>query len=274
MSIDELLKTEDQKTFSELTKSIIETRVRSYLDDKKAEISEDLLQEAEEEPEAETELKQDSAEIALDPRLEKEIFIDSFDVAGKRVVLKSLGLGRTKPVVAYIDEKRWEIFSGPKIAKREARRHIKRGKLVKENIDGKFEGFMLEEDTKPSKSDLSKWIKKNKRKYDNGTEAAYAMSDMFDIEDELEKPNSWIWKQLRQTFGESFDFTTILQNTTKLNDGTKINLDKSMIERISLVYDMLEQSNKEKFTASLFIDKKNHKTIIEFVENQTKGISL
>ncbi len=138
MSINELLKSEDQKTFSELTKSIIETRVRSYLDDKKAEISEDLLQEAEEAPEDETELKQDSAEIALDPRLEKEIFIDSFDIAGKRVVLKSLGLGRTKPVVAYIDEKRWEIFSGPKIAKRETRRYIKRGKLVKENIDGKF----------------------------------------------------------------------------------------------------------------------------------------
>ena len=92
---------------------------------------------------AEAEVSVDSPEIALDPRLEKEIFIDSFEVNGKNVVIKSLGLGATKPVVVYIDDKRWEVFPGPRIAKREARRHVKKSSTM-ESVDDNFEAFLAE----------------------------------------------------------------------------------------------------------------------------------
>ena len=83
---------------------------------------------------AEAELTPDSAEIALDPRLEKEIWLDSFEIAGKSVKIKSLGLGPTQPVVVYIDDKRWEVFPGPKSAKNAVRRYIKGNIKIKENF--------------------------------------------------------------------------------------------------------------------------------------------
>ena len=129
----------------------------------------------------------------------------------------------------------------------------------------------LLEDTK---KEITTWLKKNKRKFDDGTEAAYALADKFDIEDELENPNNWIWRKIRNMFGESVDFGDILVNLTQLNDGTKIDLDESMIKRVNLVYGMLDRENQKRFAKSFIINKKNHNTIVEFVINKTKGIRL
>ena len=215
---------------------------------------------------AEAEASVDSPEIALDPRLEKEIFIDSFEVNGKNIVIKSLGLGATKPVVVYIDDKRWEVFPGPRIAKREARRHAKKSTTM-ESVDDNFEAFLAE--AVLTKSEVSKWINKNKRKFDNSTEAAFAVADEFGMEDELENEKHWLWGMLKKVYKESFDLDLFVD---KLMDGTTVNIDEMTAQKVKLVYDHLDESNKSKFREAFIINKENHNKVMKFVETQTKGI--
>jgi len=88
----------------------------------------DVHQEPKKTPEPKTEAKpeksEDDAEIALDPSLEKEFFMKAFEEGGKRVTLKSMGTGKTAPVVVYVDEKRWEMFPGPKAAEKAVKEYI------------------------------------------------------------------------------------------------------------------------------------------------------
>ena len=103
-------------------------------------VTEDLLREQEEddgvavaEPKAEKpatqakpEKTEDSAEIALDPKLEKEFYHSSFDIGNNSITMKTLGLGPTAPVVVYVNDKRWEVFPGPKKAEKATREYVQR----------------------------------------------------------------------------------------------------------------------------------------------------
>jgi len=222
---------------------------------------------------SQAELTPDSAEIALDPRLEKEIWIDSFEINGKLVVIKSLGLGVTKPVVVYIDDKRWEVFPGPKIAKKEARRHIKKGNIKKENLEYNFESLLKEESD--TKYKITKWFNKHKRKFDNGTEAAFAIAKEFDIEDEMENQKHWVWDIIKKTFKESNElsfFNIIESNKFKLLDNTKVEISSKLSNNIKNVYNVLTETNKCRFRNAFIINKENHNKIINFVKKQIKGI--
>ena len=231
----------------------------------------DFINEAEEKAPApapaEKEASVDSPEIALDPRLEKEIFIDSFEVNGKNIVIKSLGLGATKPVVVYIDDTRWEVFPGPRIAKREARRHVKKSSTM-ESVDSNFEAFLSEANIH-NKSEVQKWIQKNRRKFDNSTEAAFAVADEFGMDDELEDDKHWLWGMLKKVYKESFDLDLFVD---KLIDGTKVDIDEKTAQNVKLVYDHLDVANKSKFREAFIINKENHNKVMKFVEEQTKGI--
>jgi len=219
---------------------------------------------------AEAELTPDSAEIALDPRLEKEIWLDSFEIAGKSVKIKSLGLGPTQPVVVYIDDKRWEVFPGPKSAKTAARRHIKGNMKIKENIDVSFEVVLSE--ALDTKREVLKWLKKYKRKFETGTEAAFAVADEFGLENELENQKHWLWTYIKKMFKESVDFETLLSTTNKLVDGTKIKLDEKESNDTLFVYNLLDEQNKMVFREAFIINKNNHNKVINFVKEQMKGI--
>jgi hypothetical protein len=223
---------------------------------------------------AEAETSVDSPEIALDPRLEKEVFIDSFEVGESNVVIKSLGLGPTKPVVVYIDDKRWEVFPGPRIAKREARRHIKKGNISinKESLDVEFESLLSE--ALLTKSEVFKWINRNKRKFDNSAEAAFAVADEFGMEDELENEKHWLWSMLKKVYKESYEVPFLnMLNTgiVSIQDGTKIKIDPSQQENIKIIYNHLDESNKNKFREAFIINKENHNKVMKFVKEQIKG---
>ena len=75
---------------------------------------------------AKPEKTQDDAEIALDPKLEKEFYHSTFDVGENTVTLKTLGLGSTAPVVVYVNDKRWEVFAGPKKATKAVKEYLQR----------------------------------------------------------------------------------------------------------------------------------------------------
>ena len=61
----------------------------------------------------------------LDPEMEKEFFHSSFEEGDTLVTIKTLGVGRNKPVSVYLNDRRWEMFPGPKRAKTEAMKFVK-----------------------------------------------------------------------------------------------------------------------------------------------------
>ena len=113
-------------------KSIIASTILEAPEDEDEDKEDDVHQEPkktpEKTPEPKTESKpektEDDAEVALDPGFEKEFFVKAFEEGGKRVTLKTLGTGKTAPVVVYVDEKRWEIFAGPKAAEKAVKEYI------------------------------------------------------------------------------------------------------------------------------------------------------
>lgn len=98
--------------------------------DPEADAEEKPKQPAKPKPEqsAKPEKTQDDAEVALDPTLEKEFYHSSFEIGDTSVTMKTLGLGPTAPVVVYVNDKRWEIFPGPKKAEKATREYVKRMK--------------------------------------------------------------------------------------------------------------------------------------------------
>ena len=60
----------------------------------------------------------------LDPNFEKEFYIKEMDYKGHKVVLKQVGLGLSKPIRVYVDDKRWEFFPGPESALKNVKSYI------------------------------------------------------------------------------------------------------------------------------------------------------
>ena len=63
-------------------------------------------------------------DTVLDPTYDKEYFLKSFDVGENRVVIKTIGIGRNKPVSIYINDARWELFPGPIYGEKEVKKFI------------------------------------------------------------------------------------------------------------------------------------------------------
>ena len=137
-----------------------------------------------------------------------------------------------------------------------------------ESVDSNFEAFLSEANIH-NKSEVQKWIQKNRRKFDNSTEAAFAVADEFGMEDELENEKHWLWSMLNKVYKESFDLDLFVD---KLMDGTKVDIDETTAQNVKLVYDHLDMSNKSKFREAFIINKENHNKVMKFVEDQTKGI--
>ena len=69
------------------------------------------------------------SDVSLDPNFEKEFYVKEIAYNGHKVVLKQVGLGLSKPVRVYVDNKRWEFFAGPELA-------LKASKSYIDGIDG------------------------------------------------------------------------------------------------------------------------------------------
>jgi len=63
-------------------------------------------------------------DISLDPNFEKEFYMKEMDYNGHKVTLKQIGLGLSKPVRVYVDNKRWEFFPGPEAAMKASKSYI------------------------------------------------------------------------------------------------------------------------------------------------------
>ena len=63
-------------------------------------------------------------DMSLDPNFEKEFYQSSSDYKGQKITVKQLGMGFGKPVRIYINDRRWEFFTGPKIGIKAAKDYI------------------------------------------------------------------------------------------------------------------------------------------------------
>lgn len=63
-------------------------------------------------------------ETDLDPNFEKEFYIKEMEYKGHKVVLKQVGLGLSKPIRVYVDNKKWEFFPGQESAIKSVRSYI------------------------------------------------------------------------------------------------------------------------------------------------------
>lgn len=70
-------------------------------------------------------------DTVLDPEFDKEFFLKSLVVGENRIVLKTLGVGKNKPVSVYINDERWELFPGPKGAEKQTKEFIESGDYTK-----------------------------------------------------------------------------------------------------------------------------------------------
>lgn len=70
-------------------------------------------------------------DTVLDPAFDKEFFLKTFDVGENIITIKTLGVGRNKPVSVYINDERWELFPGPGIAEKETAEYINSGRYAK-----------------------------------------------------------------------------------------------------------------------------------------------
>lgn len=82
-----------------------------------------LFLEQEEEPDK-YDVQGTETDPALDPSMEREYFLKSFDEGDHSVSIKTIGVGRNKPVSVYINDVRWEMFPGPVRAEEEAKKFI------------------------------------------------------------------------------------------------------------------------------------------------------
>lgn len=63
-------------------------------------------------------------DVTLDPAFDKEFFLSSFSEGDTHVTFKTLGAGQGSPVNVYLNDVRWEMFTGPKKAMRETKKFL------------------------------------------------------------------------------------------------------------------------------------------------------
>jgi len=105
-----------RKGLSEISLSHIERSLN--------EIAKKVVAEAgEEAPDKET-VQGTEEDPILDPALDREYFLKSFEENGVFILIKTIGVGKNKPVSVYLDDIRWEMFPGPKNAEKEAKEFV------------------------------------------------------------------------------------------------------------------------------------------------------
>tara|TARA_B100001121_G_scaffold280955_1_gene273287 strand:- start:1296 stop:1916 length:621 start_codon:yes stop_codon:yes gene_type:complete len=161
---------------------------------------------------------------ALDPELDREFFLKSIEEKDSMVTIKTLGVGKNKPVSVYIDGARWEMFPGPVRAEEEAIKFIN---------SNQFEKWQESHTAKKSEEESSKDDEKDTGKEDV-MDSIVSSKDSNLIED--------------ITF-EDGDTTTI-----KPRDAVKM----------YSLYESLDSENRLKFMSLINKSKSEFMSVLEF----------
>lgn len=175
-------------------------------------------------------------EIALDPKLEKEFYLDSVVFHDHTITIKTLGTGPTAPVVVYIDDKRWEMFPGPKRAMQAAKKHVK--SLAKNTENNKYPTVQKTQESNEMKNFMSYLLEGNLQAareltrntlYQNAQKLIHKKSEKIastlgeaehDMEDEVEESNDKTKKDDKSKKDDkkkSYDYGTTIRNGVRVN---------------------------------------------------------
>jgi hypothetical protein len=120
---------------SESFKSLVNKKMLELAVPKISEItaksSRSIMSEEEGEEEAEIGSSISADDPTLDPSMEREYFLKSFEVGDVLVTIKTIGVGKNKPVSVYLDDQRWEMFPGPVNATKEAEEFVQSDQFEK-----------------------------------------------------------------------------------------------------------------------------------------------
>lgn len=130
--IIENLSEKDFESFKKNLFALISEKLQESLEEKDREIRSSIL-EAGDAAAAAAEADAEKQALFVDPMMAKEFFLVDFEYKGHTITLKSLGTGIGKPVISYIDNEQYEVFTDKELAKRESKEAVDR--MVEKGID-------------------------------------------------------------------------------------------------------------------------------------------
>jgi hypothetical protein len=185
-------------------------------------------------------------DIGLDPVMDREYFLKSFEVGDALVTIKTIGVGKNKPVSVYIDNVRWEFFAGPGIAEKEVKSFIDSPYYEKwleaigaNNATEEKEEPEPTEESEPTKEDDTE----DNKKEETPTTNESVISKLKNVTDNVE-----------------FVFE---------NEQSKIIIDEEQANTIVAVYESLNTNNKDSFREMLNSSRADFIKILNFSFEQS-----
>lgn len=123
--IIDALSNNDLNLVKKITKKNLAEVSLSYINHVKEATAKTSVTEAEEDPPDKEDVQGTEEDPILDPALDREYFLKSFEEGDVLVTIKTIGVGKNKPVSVYLDDVRWEMFPGPVNAEKHAKEFIK-----------------------------------------------------------------------------------------------------------------------------------------------------
>lgn len=122
----------DFESFKKNLCILISEKIEVALGDKRDQVSSSIL-EAGDAAAAAAEADAEKQALFVDPMMAKEYFLVDLEYKGHTITLKSLGTGIGKPVISYIDNEQYEVFTDREVAKKESKEAVDR--MVEKGID-------------------------------------------------------------------------------------------------------------------------------------------
>jgi len=198
----------------------------------------------------------------LSPDFEKEFFLKRFDVKGNTVILKKLGLGSSAPVISYINDERWEIFTTPNQAERETTNYIN---------DGSYDKKVKEVEEKKKQIEAQK----------KAEEEAKQQKEEPPAEESKEEPKEEPKEEVKES---RYNSLTSIDEIRQVSESTRPTLfrfrsgeDRVMTcqeaSDIVEIYDLLNKENKSKFISRLESSEEGYQKMMTFFKDRmVKGI--
>jgi len=233
--IESIFGKEETESIKSKIETVLNDKVGVRIAQEGVNVARDVMVVYEEEEEADkADIQGTVDDVGLDPVMDREYFLKSVEIGDVLVTIKTIGVGKNKPVSVYIDSVRWEFFAGPVIAEKE----------VKKFIDSEH---------------YDKWLKSMGA--DTSTKEKEPPTPP---EEEEEKVDENIINTLHN-IKESKEFTFY-------NENVSIIVDSEQANAIVAVYETLNKNNKDSFREMLKESRSSFIKILNFSFEQLSTI--
>ena len=179
-------------------------------------------------------------DTVLDPAFEKEYFLKAFEIKNNAITIKSVGMGRNKPVSVYINDERWELFAGPVTAEKQVTEYIESGRFGK--------------------------LQKKK-----AAKAAAASAPAPEEEPPPAKEESLLEKNVLNVLREMSVNPKRKQRVT-FRDGGTLNMDCSTAKVVVAVYEALNtKANKARYEQMVNQSRSSFQKLVSFANQQMRN---